>query len=130
MKKRRTLIVFTIVMAIAIVAGSCKKKPEPIVITPDIEKNHLQRNHIFGTVKTIETTTYYLAARIFAKFGEGTLDILENEPERLAEVKGISENMARNMAIEYQEKKNIRDAMMFLQSYNISNSLAAKIFEK
>lgn len=71
-----------------------------------------------------------LAARIFAKFGEGTLDILENEPERLAEVKGISENMARNMAIEYQEKKNIRDAMMFLQSYNISNSLAAKIFEK
>lgn len=71
-----------------------------------------------------------LAARIFAKFGEGTLNILENEPERLAEVKGISDTMARNIAVEYQEKKNIREAMMFLQSYNISNNLAAKIFEK
>lgn len=70
-----------------------------------------------------------LAMRIFAKFGEGTLNILENEPERLAEVKGISDNMARNIAIEYIEKKNVRDAMMFLQQYNISNNLAAKIYE-
>lgn len=70
-----------------------------------------------------------LAMRIFAKFGEGTLDILENEPERLSEVKGISDNMARNIAIEYLEKKNVRDAMMFLQEYNISNNLAAKIYE-
>lgn len=61
MKKRSSLIVFALVMAMVIVAGGCKKKPEPIVITPDIEKNHLQRNHIFGTVKSIETTTFYLA---------------------------------------------------------------------
>ncbi|MCQ2276382.1 MAG: hypothetical protein MJZ87_05525 [Bacteroidales bacterium] len=44
----------------AIVAGGCRKKPEPIVITPDIEKSHLQRNHIFGTVRNIQTFTYYL----------------------------------------------------------------------
>ena len=71
-----------------------------------------------------------MAVRIFTTFGVNTLDILEKEPERLAEVKGISENMARNIAIEYASKKSMRDAMMFLQNYNISNSLAAKIYEK
>lgn len=69
-----------------------------------------------------------LAMRIFTAFGENTLNILENEPERLAEVKGISANMAQNIAAEYQEKKSIRDAMIFLQGYNISSSLAAKIY--
>ena len=71
-----------------------------------------------------------LAVRIFTTFGEKTLDILENEPERLAEVKGISENMARNIAVEYSLKKSMRNAMIFLQEYNISNSLAAKIYER
>ena len=71
-----------------------------------------------------------LAARIFASFGEKTLHILENEPERLAEVKGISLRMAQSIAEEYAEKKSTRDAVMFLQKYNISNSLASKIFEK
>jgi len=42
------------------IAGGCKKKPEPIVIVPDIEKNHLQRNHIFGKVKDLKTETYNL----------------------------------------------------------------------
>lgn len=71
-----------------------------------------------------------LAVRIFEKFGEDTLRILEDEPERLAEVNGISDNKARLIAIEYQEKKSIRDAMVFLQKYNISNNLAAKIYER
>ena len=71
-----------------------------------------------------------MAVRIFIAFREKTLDILENEPERLAEVKGISENMARNIAEEYASKKSVRDAMIFLQNYNISNNLAAKIYEK
>ena len=71
-----------------------------------------------------------LAVRIFTKFGDQTLDILEKEPERLAEVKGISETMAQNIAIEYSQKRSMRDAMMFLQEFNISNTLAAKIYEK
>lgn len=71
-----------------------------------------------------------MAIRIFTKFGEKTLDILENEPERLAEVKGISENIARNIAMEYASKKDIREAMMFMQKYNISNTMAAKIYER
>ena len=71
-----------------------------------------------------------MAVRIFTAFGANTLDILEKEPERLAEVRGISDNMARNIAIEYASKKSMRDAMIFLQNYNISNNLAAKIYEK
>lgn len=42
------------------IAGGCKKKPEPIVIVPDIEKNHLERNHIFGKVKDLKTEIYNL----------------------------------------------------------------------
>lgn len=53
--------ILLLVVFMTIVAGGCKKRPEPIVITPDIEKNHLQRNHIFGTVKTLETETYDLS---------------------------------------------------------------------
>ena len=57
MIKRYILFVFTVV---AIVLSGCKKKPAPIVITPDIEKNHLQRNHIFGNVKELGTVTFYV----------------------------------------------------------------------
>ncbi len=52
--------IFFVLTVVAIVTGGCKKKPAPIVITPDIEKNHLQRNHIFGKVMNLETTTYYV----------------------------------------------------------------------
>ena len=53
---------FILLAILAIVAGGCKKKPAPIVITPDIEKNHLQRNHIFGRVKYLDTETFHLQA--------------------------------------------------------------------
>ncbi len=71
-----------------------------------------------------------LAARIVKKFGKDTMRILEDEPERLAEVKGISERMAMNISSQVAEKRDQRDAMMFLQQYGISLNLAAKIFEK
>lgn len=59
MIKRYILFVFTVV---AIVLSGCKKKPAPIVITPDIEKTHLERNHIFGNVRWLATATCYLYA--------------------------------------------------------------------
>ena len=52
--------IFFVLTVVAIVIGGCKKKPAPIVITPDIEKNHLQRNHIFGKVKELKTETFFL----------------------------------------------------------------------
>ncbi|MBR1691805.1 MAG: AAA family ATPase, partial [Lachnospiraceae bacterium] len=70
-----------------------------------------------------------LAERIIAKFGAQTLTIMEEEPERLAEIKGISERKAREIGIAVEEKKDIRDAMIFLKGYGISNVLALKIYE-
>lgn len=58
MKLRPLALLLACLMALT---SGCKKKPEPIVITPDIQKNHLERNHIFGSVKTLETKTYFVA---------------------------------------------------------------------
>ena len=54
----------------------------------------------------------------------------ETEPERLAEVKGISEKKAREIASQVTEKADMRKAMMFLQKYGISLNLGAKIYQK
>ncbi len=70
-----------------------------------------------------------LAARIVKKFGADTFRIMEEEPERLSEVKGISERIARDIAMQAQEKRGMRDAMLFLQKYGISNTLAGKIYK-
>ena len=54
-----------------------------------------------------------LAARIVKKFGADTFRIMEEEPERLAEIKGISERKAREIAVQVEEKKELRQAMIF-----------------
>lgn len=80
-----------------------------------------------GAIKGIGAA---LAARIVRHFGEDTLRIVEEEPERLAEVKGISEKKAREIAAQTAEKADMRKAMMFLQKYGISLNLGAKIYQK
>lgn len=70
-----------------------------------------------------------LAAQIVRKFGDDTFRIIEEEPERLAEVKGISERKAMDISIQMEEKRDMRRAMLFLQEYGISMNLAAKIYE-
>ncbi len=69
-----------------------------------------------------------LAARIVRRFGKDTMRILDEEPERLAEVKGISDRMAREIAEQVAEKSEMRSAMMFLQQYGISIALGVKIY--
>ena len=71
-----------------------------------------------------------LAARIVRRFGSDTLRIVEEEPERLAEVKGISEKKAMEIAQQVREKAEMRRSMMFLQNYGISQKLGAKIYQK
>lgn len=71
-----------------------------------------------------------LAARIVRRFGEDTFRIIEEEPHRLAEIKGISEKKAREIAEQVEEKRDVREAMIFLQKYGISNTLALKIFKQ
>ena len=70
-----------------------------------------------------------LAGRIVKKFKEDTFRIIEEEPERLAEIKGISERKAREIAVQVAEKRDMRSAMIYLQKYGISTKLAAKIYQ-
>lgn len=69
-----------------------------------------------------------LAARIVRRFKEDTFRIIEEEPERLAEIKGISEHKAMEIAEQVNEKKDLRQAMIFLQQYGIHTNLAVKIY--
>ena len=71
-----------------------------------------------------------LAGRIVKKFKNDTFRIIEEEPERLAEIKGISERKAREIAEQVGEKKDMRKAMIYLQKYGISTKLAAKIYKR
>jgi exodeoxyribonuclease V alpha subunit len=80
-----------------------------------------------GAIKGVGTA---LAARIVKKFKKDTFRIIEEEPERLAEVKGISEKMAREIARQFDDKRDMRNAMLFLQQYGISTTLAVKIYKE
>ena len=80
-----------------------------------------------GAVKGVGTA---LAARIVRRFKADTFRIIEEEPERLAEVKGISEKMAMSISDQMEAKKDLRQAMMFLQEYGISMNLALKIYNE
>ena len=80
-----------------------------------------------GAIKGIGAA---LAGRIVRHFGDDTFQIVENEPERLSEVKGISEKKAREIAMQIAEKSDMRKAMMFLQKYGISLNFGAKIYQK
>ena len=80
-----------------------------------------------GAIKGIVAA---LAARIVRRFGDDTMRIVEEEPERLAEIKGISEKKAMEIAEQMTEKADMRRAMIFLQKYGISLNLGAKIYQK
>lgn len=71
-----------------------------------------------------------LAKRIVKRFGKDTFRVIEEEPERLVEVKGISERIAQQITDQMIEKREIREAFLFLQKYGITNALAVKIYEK
>ena len=79
-----------------------------------------------GAVKGVGTA---LAGKIVKKFKEDTFRIIEEEPERLSEIKGISERKAREIAVQVEKKKDMRQAMIYLQKYGISTTLAAKIYQ-
>jgi exodeoxyribonuclease V alpha subunit len=69
-----------------------------------------------------------MAARIVRRFKEDTFRIIEEEPERLAEIKGISQRKAMEIADQVNAKKDLRQAMIFLQQYGIHTNLAVKIY--
>jgi exodeoxyribonuclease V alpha subunit len=80
-----------------------------------------------GAIKGIGAA---LASRIVRRFKADTFRIMEEEPERLSEVKGVSEKMAMSISQQVEEKKEMRQAMMFLQEYGITMNLAVKIYQE
>ena len=70
-----------------------------------------------------------MAARIVRRFKEDTFRIIEEEPERLAEIKGISQRKAMEIANQVNEKRDLRQAMIFLQQYGITMNLAVKVYQ-
>lgn len=106
------------------VYGSQLKAARYEVIAPQ-DSVAMERYLASGAVKGVGAA---LAARIVKRFGDDTFRIIEEEPERLAEVKGISLRKAREIAVQMEEKKDLRDALVYLQQYGISNTLAVKIY--
>lgn len=80
-----------------------------------------------GAIKGIGAA---MASRIVKKFGDDTMRIIEEEPERLAEIKGISARKAMDIAASVNAKRDMQDAVMFLQKYGISINLAGKIYNR
>ena len=71
-----------------------------------------------------------LAKRVVKKFKMDTFRVIEEEPERLIEIKGISERMAQEIAAQFHEKQAMRQAMIFLSQYGIATNYAVKIFNE
>ncbi len=90
------------------------------------DKISIQRYLSSGTIKGIGEA---LAKRIVDKFGDKTFEIMENEPERLSEVKGISDRIAQEIGAQVFEKRKMRDAFIYLQKFGITNNLAVKIYD-
>lgn len=71
-----------------------------------------------------------LAKRIVKKFKMDTFRVIEEEPECLIQIKGISERLAREIAVQFGEKQEMRQAMIFLSQYGIATNYAVKIFNE
>lgn len=71
-----------------------------------------------------------MAKRIIKKFGKDTFRVMEAEPERLAEIKGISERKANEIGVQFIEKQAMREALIFLSQFGISPNLSVKIFNE
>lgn len=96
------------------------------IIAPD-DIDSMERYLGSGAIKGVGPV---IAKRITKKFKMDTFRVIEEEPERLVEVKGITEKKARMIAIEFNEKQEMRQAMMFLSGYGINNNLAVKIYKE
>ncbi len=96
------------------------------ILAPE-DETAMERYLGSGAIKGIGAA---MAARIVRRFKGDTFRIIEEEPERLAEVKGISERKAMEISEQMSEKKELRQAMMFLTQYGISMQLAVKIYQE
>ena len=71
-----------------------------------------------------------MAKRIVERFGKETLDVIEKEIEKLAEVDGIGEKRIGMIQQAWEDQKEIREVMIFLQTHEVGSGYAAKIFKQ
>ena len=95
-------------------------------IIPPADSQAMERYLASGAVSGVGEK---LASRIVSKFGDDTFRIIEEEPERLAEIKGISKRKAMEIAVAMEEKKDLRDAMVTMQGLGISQTMAVRIYD-
>ncbi len=96
-----------------------------VIMPQDAEA--VQKYLASGAIKGIGPT---LAKRIIEAFGDETFSIMENEPERLTEVKGISQRMAMEFSDRLLERRDLRSSMMLLSSFGIGSTLSMRIIKK
>ena len=119
-----TLLVQGEIVEHSLYGSQIKVKSYQVVLPDDLQS--MERYLGSGAIKGVGPA---LAKRILSRFGEDTFRIIEEEPERLTEIKGISERSAREISGQMEEKKEMRQAMIFLKKYGISHAMAVKIYE-
>lgn len=102
-------------------------KAESFAVTVPDDAQAMERYLASGAIKGIGQA---LAAKIVKVFGADTFRIIEEEPEHLTRVKGISAKKAVDISVQMHEKIDLRDALVFLQKYGVSGSMAVRIFRR
>jgi len=102
-------------------------KIEQLIVIPPASENGIEKFLGSGLIPGLGPV---MAKRIVGQFGEKTIDILDNNIERLNEVEGFGKKRIRNVKKEWAKQNKIRDTMIFLQSLDISPSGSAKIMKK
>lgn len=100
---------------------------ESVRVDKPTDKASIEKYLSCGLISGVGEVT---AKNIVRRFGEETLKVIDQEPEKLAEIKGISIKKANEIHNAYQDIKNMQDAVMFLQKYDISINMAVKIYNK
>lgn len=100
---------------------------DSVKLSPPNTKEGIIRYLSSGLIAGVGPIT---AANIVNKFGEATLDIIRYNPDRLAEVKGVSLKKAQDICKAYEEVHQMQNAVMIMQQYHISTNLAIKIYNQ
>jgi len=101
-------------------------KAESFEIKPPTGADDVFRYLASGAIKNIGPAK---ARDIVDKFGSEALNIIENEPEKLTAIKGVSERQARNIGKDYRNQAGLRRLINFLSGYNIKPLIATRVYK-
>lgn len=120
----RYVRLFILIPLLVAICAGCKKKTEPIVITPDVKKNHLQRNHIYGDVKYIYTKTYYLAEDSIMV--EDTANITKILKRRKPDITAMQHYTSDGLLLQYVKLDQHKDTLLKRDYHYNDQALATR----